>query len=98
MGAQWKLCLLIHGLGFLPPFLALGPSERGISNVVSAHPNPWGGAFPLQPDPTLHVTEASFCQSPRTHPKCHLNPLFLVLAQEEAECTPWAGHTQDRAS
>lgn len=47
MGAQWKLCLLIHGLGFLPPFLALGPSERGISNVVSAHPNPWGGGLSL---------------------------------------------------
>lgn len=39
MGIQLKLCLLIHGLGFIPSLLALGPSERSVSNVVSAHPN-----------------------------------------------------------
>lgn len=95
MGVQSKLCLLIHELGFLPPLLALGPSKRGISNVISAHPNPFRGAFDQTPLCTSQKPLSVHLSAPI--PSAIQTP-FPHLAQEEAGCTPWAGHTQDRAS
>lgn len=95
-GVQLKLCLLIHGLGLIPPLLAPGPSQRSISNVVPAHPNPFLNLSLFNQTELCSATEAAFCQPPRTHPsQVPFKPLFLILAQEEAECTLRPRHTQD---